>query len=229
MIWTWLVCGVTCAEWNWMIVSRCRMKLRLHDSLQVTQNSSPVNPINSGWNCTEGLNWPCYKDVTLDAKLNFEKHFRSVSRAAAQTLGIMRKSSQIFYDRSLLLRSLCCFVLLVLEYFSALWCAAQLPTQNLNCWTELSGVIVFLAGGVLEGSLAHSQSVAGQAFYLRSRVTRCINWAWYHEKVLATITRVIAPSEIFLVRHTPFWVLWRWDRRLELFRSTSVPFWQGQP
>ena len=43
--------------------------------------------------------------VTFDAKMTFEKHLRSVSSAAAQRLGIMRKSWQVFHDRSLLLRS----------------------------------------------------------------------------------------------------------------------------
>ena len=42
--------------------------------------------------------------VTFDAKMTFERHLRSVSSAAAQRLGIMKKSWQIFHDRSLLLR-----------------------------------------------------------------------------------------------------------------------------
>ena len=37
--------------------------------------------------------------VTLDAKMTFEKHLRSVSSAAAQRLVIMRKSWQVFHDR----------------------------------------------------------------------------------------------------------------------------------
>ena len=37
--------------------------------------------------------------------MTFEKRLRSVSSAAAQRLGIMRKSWQVFHDRSLLLRS----------------------------------------------------------------------------------------------------------------------------
>ena len=57
--------------------------------------------------------------VTSDAKMTFEKHLSSVSSAAVQRLGIMRKSWQIFHDRSLLLRSFWSFVLLVLEYCSA--------------------------------------------------------------------------------------------------------------
>ena len=43
--------------------------------------------------------------VTFYAKMTFEKHLRCVSRAAAQRLGMIRKSWQVFHDRSLLLRS----------------------------------------------------------------------------------------------------------------------------
>ena len=49
--------------------------------------------------------------VTFDAKMTFEKHRRSVSSAAAQRLGIMRKSWQVFHDQSLLVRSFRSFVL----------------------------------------------------------------------------------------------------------------------
>ena len=40
--------------------------------------------------------------VTFDSKMTFEKHLRSVSRAASQRLCILRKSWQVFHDRSLL-------------------------------------------------------------------------------------------------------------------------------
>ena len=49
--------------------------------------------------------------VTFDAKMTFEKHLRSVSSAAAQRLGIIRKSWQVFHDRSFLLRPFWSFVL----------------------------------------------------------------------------------------------------------------------
>ena len=40
-------------------------------------------------------------------------------------------------------------------------CGAQLPTQTLNYWTELSGSsAVFIAGGALDCNLAHRRSVA---------------------------------------------------------------------
>ena len=57
--------------------------------------------------------------VTFDSNITFEKHSCSVSRAASQRLGILRKSWQVLHDRLLLGR--CCrgFVLTVLEYCSA--------------------------------------------------------------------------------------------------------------
>ena len=39
--------------------------------------------------------------VTFDSKMTFEKHLRSVSRAASQRLSILRKSWRVFHDRSL--------------------------------------------------------------------------------------------------------------------------------
>ena len=62
--------------------------------------------------------------VTFDSKMTFEKHFRSVSRAASQRLGILRKSWRVFHDRALLGRCFLGFVLPVLEYCSAVWCSA---------------------------------------------------------------------------------------------------------
>ena len=71
--------------------------------------------------------------VTFDSKMIFQKHLRSVSRAASQRLGILRKSWLVFHDRSLLGRCFRCFVLPVFEYYSAVWtCGAQLPIHILN-------------------------------------------------------------------------------------------------
>ena len=41
---------------------------------------------------------PVILGVTFDGKMTFEKHLCSVSSAAAQMLGIMRKSWQVFHD-----------------------------------------------------------------------------------------------------------------------------------
>ena len=42
--------------------------------------------------------------VTCGSKMTFEKHLRSVSRAASQRLGILRKPWQVFHGRLLLRR-----------------------------------------------------------------------------------------------------------------------------
>ena len=62
--------------------------------------------------------------VTFDSKMTFGKILRTVSRAASQRLGILRKSWQMFPDRSLLGRCFRGFVLTVLEYCSAVCCSA---------------------------------------------------------------------------------------------------------
>ena len=96
--------------------------------------------------------------ATFDSKMTFEKHLRSVSRAASQLLGILRKSWQRFHDRLLLGRCLWGFVLLVLEYCSVVWCsAADTHLKPLDC--VVTGAS-FLTGGVFECDLAHRRSVA---------------------------------------------------------------------
>ena len=80
--------------------------------------------------------------------MTFERHLRSVSSAAAQRLGVMGKSWQVFHDRSLLLRSFWSFVLLAMEHCSAVWCsAAESRLKLLDRVVRSAG---FLAGGVLK-------------------------------------------------------------------------------
>ena len=77
--------------------------------------------------------------VTIDSKMTFEKHICSVSLAASQRLGILRKSwRRVFNDRALLGR---CFQGFVLPGLSiALQSGAQLPIHTLNYRTEESVV-----------------------------------------------------------------------------------------
>ena len=84
--------------------------------------------------------------VMFDAKMTFEKHLRSVSSAAAQRLGIMRKSWQVFHDRSLLLRSFWSFALLGLECCPAVWCSAA--DSHLKLLERVVMGAVFSTGGV---------------------------------------------------------------------------------
>ena len=95
--------------------------------------------------------------VTFDSEISFEKHLRSVSRAASQRLGILRKSWQVFHGRSLLGRCVRGFVLPVLGYCSAVLCSAA--DTNLRLLDRVVSVASFLTGGVFECDLAHRRSV----------------------------------------------------------------------
>ena len=94
--------------------------------------------------------------VLFDAEMTFEKHICSC--AAAQSLVIMRKSWQVFHDRSLLLRFFWSFVPPVLEYCSAVSCSAD--DSHLKLLDRIVRSAGFLAGGVLERNLAQRRSVA---------------------------------------------------------------------
>ena len=77
-------------------------------------------------------------EVTFDSKMTFEKHLHSISRAASQRLGILRKYWRVFHDRALLGR---CFRGFVLPVWSiVLQSGARLPIHKLNYWTEQSVV-----------------------------------------------------------------------------------------
>ena len=96
--------------------------------------------------------------VTFDFKITFEKNLRSVSRAASQRLGILRKSWRVFHDRSLLVRCFRGFVLPVLEYCSAVWCSAA-DTHLKLLDRGVSGAR-FLTGVVFEYDISLRRSVA---------------------------------------------------------------------
>ena len=91
--------------------------------------------------------------VTFDSKMIFEKHLRSVSRAASQRFGILRKSGQVFHDKSLLGRCFLGFVMPVLEYCSAVWYSAA-DTHPKLLYRVVGGAW-FLTGGEFECDIAH--------------------------------------------------------------------------
>ena len=71
--------------------------------------------------------------VTFDSKLTLEKHLRSVSRAASERLGILRKSWRVFHDKLLIGSA---FGVLSCQFWSTvLQCGVRLPIHILNYWT----------------------------------------------------------------------------------------------
>ena len=153
--------------------------------------------------------------VTFDAKITFEKHLRSVSSAAAQRLGIMRKSWQVFHDRWLLLRSFWSFVLPVLEYCSAVWCSAA--DSHLKLLDRVVRGADFLAGGVIDCNLAHRRSAAElrMLFKIKSNPLHPLSGALPLPYVPARVTRcgLVAHSHSFAPRRC----------RTSQYRRTFVP------
>ena len=96
--------------------------------------------------------------VIFDSKITFEKHLRSVSRAASQRLSILRKSCQVFHDRLLLAKCFRGFVLPVLKYCSAVWCSAA--DTHLRLLDRVVSGASFLTGAVFKCDIAHRRSVA---------------------------------------------------------------------
>ena len=108
--------------------------------------------------------------VTFDSKLTFEKHLRSVSRAASQRLGVLRKSWRVFHDKLLIGRCFCGFVLPVLEYCSAVWCSAAYT--HLKLLDRVVCGACFLAGDVLNCDNSHRQSVVVLCMLYKNRCNR---------------------------------------------------------
>ena len=115
--------------------------------------------------------------VTFDSKMTFEKHLRSVSRAASQRIGILRKSWLVFHDRSLLGRRFRGFVLRVLEYCSAVWCSSA--DTHLKLLDRAVSGARFLTVGVFECEISHRRSVAVvcMLYKIRCNPVRTLNGA----------------------------------------------------
>ena len=99
----------------------------------------------------------------------------------------MRKSWQLFHDRSLLLRSFRSFVLLFLEYCSAVWRSAE--DSHLKLLDRVVRVLFF--SGVLECNLANRRSVAVlcMLFKIHSNTMHPLSCALPSPYVPARVTR----------------------------------------
>ena len=76
--------------------------------------------------------------VTFDSKMTFEKHLRSVSRAASHGFGILKNSWRVFMIERFLGDA---FGVLSCQFWNiVLQSGARLPIHTLNYWTEQSVV-----------------------------------------------------------------------------------------
>ena len=127
--------------------------------------------------------------VTFDSKMTFEKHICSVSRAASQRLGILRKSWRVFHDRALLGRCFLGFVLPVFQYCSAVWCSVA--DTHLKLLDRAVSGARFLTGGVFECDISHRRSVAVlcMLYKIRYNPVHPLNCALPGPYVPARVTR----------------------------------------
>ena len=127
--------------------------------------------------------------MTFDSKMTFEKHLRSVSRAASQRLGILRKSWRVFHDRLLLGRCYRGFVLPVLEYCSEIWCSSA--DTHLKLLDRAVSGARFLTWGVFECDIAHRRSLAVlcMLYKIRCNSVHPLNGALPGSYVPVTVTR----------------------------------------
>ena len=182
--------------------------------------------------------------MTFDSKLTFEKHLRSVSRAASQRLGILRKSWLVFHDSLLIGRCFWCFVLPVLEYSSAVWCSAT--DTRLKLLDRVVSGACFLAGGVLNCYLSHRRSITVLCMlykircnkmhplcsalpvpYVPVRVTRCVLIAHRYTYApprcrTSRYRRTFFRSQYLsgTIWLTPYSMVWDW----QVSRAGPMPF-----
>ena len=79
------------------------MRVRPRLSVSMSRTMHPQSPpLTIGGTELKVSDYPVILGVTFDSKMTFEKHLRSVFKAASQRLGILRESWRVFHDRSLL-------------------------------------------------------------------------------------------------------------------------------
>ena len=127
----------------------------------------------------------------------------SIRRSNCTTGDRMRKSWQVFHDRSLLLRYFRSFVLPVLEYCSSVWCSGA--DSHLKLLDRVVRSAGFLAGGVLRWILAHRRSVTELCMLLKIKsnpmyplVVHCL-WRMCLRVLLAVLWLLIGTRSHLLV------------------------------
>jgi len=108
--------------------------------------------------------------VTLDSKLTFERHVRSIASSVSQRIGIMRRAHRIFGSSEVVLHCFRSFILPILEYASVVWCSAA--TSHLALLDRVVNRCSRLMNDQVPCNLNHRRSVAGlcMLFKIHERV-----------------------------------------------------------
>ena len=102
--------------------------------------------------------------VTLDKRMTYEDHVRSVVAQARQKTGIMRKAARIFEDNNVLSRCLKAYVLPLVEYCSPVWSSSA--GSHLALLDRAFSVASEIGGGV-NVDLAHRRKVGSVSLFFK--------------------------------------------------------------
>ena len=157
---------------------------------------------------------------TFDSKMPFERHLRSVSRAAFHRLGSLRKSWRVFHDRSLLVRCFLGFVLTVLEYCSTVWWSAA--DTHLKLLDRAVSGARFQTEGVFELDIAHpSVALLCMLYKIRCNQMHPLNVALPEPYAPVRVTR----GALVAHRYSYSPQRCRTSQYRRTFISLSVSFW----
>ena len=122
-------------------------------------NQHPAHPdINIDNVVLENVHEMQILGVTIDKKLTYERHLRSVVKSAAQKIGILRLAWSIYRDENIISRCFWTLILPILEYCSPVWsssCDGHLALLN-----RIVGRVTRLSNGLVQCNLDHRRNVA---------------------------------------------------------------------
>ena len=158
-----------CDHWG-MKLNASKTKTMIVPRSSTMHLQSP--PLTIGGTVLKESDYLVILGVTFDSKMTFEKHLRSVSRASSQRLVILRSVIwRVFHDRSLLGRCFRGFVLIVLEYCSAVWCSAA--DTHFKLLDRAVSAAWFLTGVCLSVTMLIVDPWQSFVCFIRLGVTRC--------------------------------------------------------
>ena len=155
---------VWCIAWG-MMLNLSKTKAML---MSRSRTQHPPHPdISIGNIVLENVNELHILGMTLDTKLTFEKHIRSVVSSAAQKIGILRLAWSIYRDESVVSRCFWSLLLPILEYCSPVWgSSAEGHLALLNRIVDRVGQ---LSNGLVQCNLQHRRNVAALCMLYKVR------------------------------------------------------------
>ena len=126
--------------------------------------------------------------VTLDSKLTFETHLRSVASCVSQKIGLLRKCRRIYRDDDIVRNSFYSFILPNFEYCSVVWSSAA--DTHLNLIDRAFNRIKFLLPS-LDTNLGHRRLVGSLTYLFKifSRDDHPLRELLPEERRLSRLTR----------------------------------------